>query len=489
MNDPDGRRDGADRDPLAELAAIVGPRHLLTEAADIAPYAIDERRLFHGRPRAVVRPASTAEVAAVVRCCHAARLAMVPHGGNTGYCGGATADTSGRAIVISMARLDRVLDVDAAGFTLTVQAGVTLARAQAAAAAEGLLLPLAMGSQGSCQLGGNLSTNAGGLAVLRYGTARDLVLGLEVVLPDGSVCDRLSRLRKDNTGYDLKQLFIGAEGTLGIITGAVLKLHAAAPVATAWLAVRDVAAACALLGRLRRASADNVTSFEYMGHDALQGVARALPHLALPLGTAAAHQVLVECTALGAERLAEVLAEAAAAGLVEDAIIARGGTEQRALWQVRESIPAAERAQGGSIKHDVSVPIASLAEYIGDARARIAADWPRARLSVYGHIGDGNVHFNVLAPADGDAAAFRATHGDGISDSLHDLAHAFGGSFSAEHGVGQLKRDLLARYADDVSLDLMRALKRALDPLDLMNPGKLIPWPGASSAGHAGPGN
>lgn len=459
---------------LAALAAAVGPAHVLTTTDSTLRYAIDERRLYHGVPLAVVLPATTEEVAAVVGICARSGIGMVPQGGNTGYCGGATPDASGSEVVISLERLNRVLAVDSCAFTMTVQAGVILVDAQAAASAEGLLLPLSMGSQGSCQIGGNLSTNAGGLAVLKYGTARELVLGLEVVLPDGRICNRLRALRKDNTGYDLKQLFLGAEGTLGIITAAVLKLFPDGDRATAWLAVPDCRAACALLAELRVATSDAVTSFEYMTASALACLAEAMPQMTLPFGLTQPHQVLVECLVGSGQPLEQALSAAAERGLVLDAVFAGSARQARALWALRESIPLAEKRLGGSVKHDVSLVISDIATYIEQVGAAIFRRHPGARLSVYGHIGDGNVHFNVLAPADADADAYKAAHGTAISELVHDHAHAMGGSFSAEHGVGHLKRGLLARYGDEVSLAVMRAVKAALDPRGLMNPGKLL---------------
>ena len=457
---------------LHELSSIVGANHLLRDGA-CAAYDVDERRLFQGRALAVARPATVGEVARVVACCAAQRVAIVAHGGNTGYCGGATADASGTQLVLSLERLNRVLKIDAAACTMSLQAGVVLAAAQAAAAAHQRYLPLAMGSQGSCQIGGNLATNAGGLTVLKYGTARDLTLGLQVVLPNGQVLDQLSSLRKDNTGYDLKQLFIGAEGTLGIITAAVLKLYPAASRRCAWLSIADATGALALLTALREASRDGVTSFEYMSGEALALLAEALPELVLPFP--AAHQVLVEMlSGAGEELLEQALLSAQERGLLSDVVVAQSDRQARQLWRLRESIPAAEKLLGGSVKHDVSVPLSDVADYIVQARAAVRARWPRARLSVYGHVGDGNVHFNVLAPPGDDAEVFKASEGDAISAELHDLAHAMGGSFSAEHGVGVLKRAMLAHYADPVALGLMRQLKSTLDPLNLMNPGKLL---------------
>lgn len=467
----------------ATLAGLVGPTNLIDLPAAMAVYAIDERGLFEGRPLAVVRPASTREVAAVVAACRDAGAGIVPQGGNTGYCGGATPDRSGTQVVVSLERMNRIESIDPIGASMTVEAGVTLAEVQAAAANAGLLFPLSMGSQGSCQIGGNLSTNAGGLAVLRYGTARQLTLGLEVVLPDGQVLNLLRALRKDTTGYDLKQLFIGAEGTLGIITRATLALFP--PVireTTVFAAVPDIAAACALLGVLRAAVGDNVTSFEYLSAAALGFVTEAFPDLSVPLEAGHAHFVLAECAQYGRTEdadqspaaIAAALAGAVDDGLVADAAIAQSDTQRRALWQLRERVPAAEKALGGSIKHDISVALGDVPAYVEQTSAALYGRWPALRLSVYGHLGDGNLHFNVLAPPDEDAAAFKAAHGSAVSEQVHDIAYALHGSFSAEHGVGQLKRDLLARHGGSLRVAMMRTLKQTLDPDNRMNPGKLF---------------
>ncbi|MGR8919908.1 MAG: FAD-binding oxidoreductase [Gammaproteobacteria bacterium] len=463
---------------LAALAAAAGADALLVDEVDTERYLVDERRLYRGRALAVVRPATRAAVAEVVRVCAAARVPMVPQGGNTGYCGGATPDASGTQLVLSLERLNRVIEVDAVNASMTLEAGVVLATAQAAAAAAGLLMPLSMGSEGSCQIGGNLATNAGGLAVLRYGTARELCLGLEVVLPDGSVLEQLAGLRKDNTGYDLARLFIGAEGTLGIITAATLKLFPRPRArATVFAAVSDAPAACALLARLRAAVGDGVTTFEYLSAAALEHALRATGERA-PLDTAAGHFVLVEWVGFDDAdmdgRAAALLAPWFEAGLVCDAVVAANEAQRAALWRLRESVPAGEKLAGGSVKHDVSVRIGDVPALIEAAGARIAAGWPAARLSVYGHVGDGNVHFNVLAPAGADADEFRARHAAAISEAVHDAAAALGGSFSAEHGVGQLKRAALASYAGGARLAAMAAVKAALDPHGLMNPGKVL---------------
>jgi D-lactate dehydrogenase (cytochrome) len=414
-----------------------------------------------------------------VRVCAEAGLGVVPQGGNTGYCGGATPFDGERQVLLSTARLNRLREIDDVGFTMTAEAGVLLARAQAAARERGLLFPLSMGSEGSAQLGGNLSTNAGGLAVLRYGTTRDLVLGLEVVLPSGDVLAELKGLRKDNTGYDLKALFLGAEGTLGVITAAVLKLFPEPRSRrTAWLAVRDVAAACRLLGRARRESGDQVVSCEYVSRRSIELALARVDGARDPLPGPHAHYVLLELASADDEsalaaKLERILAIGAEQGEVEDGVVAESGAQRAALWLLRERIPEAERRDGGSVKHDVSVRIASIPEFLARAEPALARIAPH-RLSIYGHIGDGNLHFNVLPPAGQALAPFRAAHGAAFSECVHDLAAALGGSFSAEHGVGLLKVPELERYESPEALALMRALKRTLDPHGIMNPGKLL---------------
>jgi D-lactate dehydrogenase (cytochrome) len=464
---------------LERIAAIVGPRGIVAPE-DAAPLLCDERGLYRGAAALVVRPASTDECAAVVRACNDARIGVVPQGGNTSYCGGATPfDGEQRQILLSTARMNRVREVDTVGFTMTAEAGVVLARAQDAAREQGLLFPLSMGSEGSAQIGGALSTNAGGLAVLRYGTMRELVLGLEVVLPNGEVLAELKGLRKDNTGYDSKALFLGAEGTLGVITVAVLKLFPEPPArATAWLAVADVAAACRLLGRARRESGDEVVSAEYVSRRSLELVLRHVEGAREPLDAPAEHYVLLELASAGTDdalraTLLRVLATGLDAGDVLDGTIAESEAQRRSLWLLRERVPEAERRDGGSIKHDVSVRIGRIPDFIARAAPALDRVAPH-RLSVYGHIGDGNLHFNVLPPQGQSIEAFRAASGADFSTCVHDLTAELGGSFSAEHGVGILKTRELERYESPAALALMRALKAALDPNGIMNPGKVL---------------
>lgn len=465
---------------LDELQRILGPDGCTLTPAPDDPRLTDERGNYHGRAAAIINPHTTAEVAAAVAACAGAGIAIVPQGGNTGYCGGATPFEDGRSVLLCLARLNRIRALDTAAAILTAEAGVVLADAQAAATAHNLLLPLGMGSQGSCQLGGNLSTNAGGLSVLRYGTARDLVAGLEVVLPDGRIFSDLRGLRKDNTGYDLKQLFLGAEGTLGVITAAVLRLQPKPRYTlTAWLAIEHVGEALRVLGELRAGVGDCVTSCEYVAANAFALLLAGFPDFRDPLDGHQGDHVLVEMTAFDDGKalhaaFERIVAAALDAGTIRDAIVAQTETQRRALWKLRESIPAAEKRAGGSIKHDVSVSLGALPELARRLSACTLERFPAARLSVYGHIGDGNLHFNVLAPREADAGMFRRDHGDSISALVHDTTLASGGSFSAEHGVGRLKRDLLAASAAPVELDLMRQLKQALDPRGIMNPGKVL---------------
>ena len=461
------------------LLAILGRAGLMLADAEMAPFLVDHRGLYHGRALAVAAPCTLEEVSRLLAWCNAERLGVVPQGGNTGYCGGATPDESGCEIVLSMRRLARIRSVDALNYSLLVEAGCTLHEVRTAADAAARLFPLSLGSEGSCQIGGNLSTNAGGLSVLRYGMVRDLVLGLEVVLADGRVLPCAQALRKDNTGYDLKSLFVGAEGTLGIITAANLKLFPQIrSSATAFVAIPDIAGAVALLSELRAASGDRVSSFELIPRIAVELAARHIPLVADPLEHAYPWYVLCELTSsdegteLGAV-LERALGEALARGAVLDAAIAQNERQRQALWRLRENIPEAQRRDGASLKHDVSLPITVLAQFVERAGAWIATNVPEGRLVAYGHVGDGNLHFNLNQAPGADRALFLARE-TAVKRAVHDLVRDFGGSFSAEHGIGQLKIDELERYAPPVELAVMRAIKRALDPRGILNPGKVL---------------
>jgi FAD/FMN-containing dehydrogenase len=465
---------------LAErVAAIVGRDHCLAEPAAMAPYLTDWRGNFHGRARLVARPGSTAEVAALVQLCVAERVPVVPQGGNTGYMGGATPSGCGDAIVLALARMNRVRAIDAANYTMTVEAGCILQQVQEAAAAADRLFPLSLGAEGTCQIGGNLSTNAGGIAVLRYGNMRELTLGLEAVLPDGTVWEGLRALRKDNTGYDLKQLFIGAEGTLGVITAAVLKLFPRPRQrVTAFVAVRDVAAAVELLSRSRAATGDALTSFELIGRLGIDLALKHVPASLDPLAAPHAFCVLIEATAGVPDSGLRAALEAALGtaledGLVVDAVFAETEAQARRLWHLREAIVEGQRLEGGNMKHDVSVPVSRVAELIAKATAAAQAVLPGLRPVPFGHIGDGNIHFNLCPPLGMTAEAFlaRTPH---VTRAVHDVVAALDGSISAEHGLGQLKRDEIGRYKAALELELMAKVKRALDPLGIMNPGKVV---------------
>ncbi len=469
-------------EPYRRLLERLGPQGVIAAPQDIEPYLADWRGLFRGAAGLVVRPASTAEVADVVRIARETGAKLVPQGGNTGLVGGSISPPD--SIIVSLSRMNRIRDVDAASYTITVEAGCVLAQVQAAAAAADRLFPLSLAAEGSCQIGGNLATNAGGTAVLRYGNARDLVLGLEVVTADGRVWDGLKRLRKNNTGYDLRQLFVGSEGTLGIITAAVLKLFPAPRErATAFVALPDAEAAIALLARARGETGDMVTGFELMNR---LSVAMAVKHggAVHPLPAAEAPEfLLIELTSPRAgtglgPALEDCLAAAAEDGLVLDAVIAQSETQANAFWKVREEISDAQGPEGGSIKHDVSVPIGRVADFIARASAACAAAIPGIRVVAFGHVGDGNVHFNLSQPVDMDRAAYMARRPE-INRVVHDIVADLDGSFSAEHGVGQLKLEDMARYKQTVELDLLAAVKRALDPTGLFNPGKVVGGPAA----------
>ena len=472
------------RNPLAALAPQLGPDVLRTGAAELEPVLQDHRRLYRGRALALALPRSVDEVSRILGFCNERRIGVVPQAGNTGYCGGATPDESGSQLVLSLRRMDAVRAIDALNYSMTVEAGCILARVQQAAEAAGRFFPLSLGAEGSCQIGGNLSTNAGGLNVVRYGMARDQVLGLEVVLADGRVLSSLSSLRKDNTGYDLKQLFIGAEGTLGVITAATLKLFPPPrDIATAFVAVPRPAAAVELLARLREASGDRVGSFELVPRIAVELTTRHIAGVVPPLGRADASPwyLLCELTSpreregLGALLEAE-LARALEAGLATDAVIAQNERERQAFWRLRESIPEAQTREGASLKHDISVPVARLPEFIEQGRRWVEAHASGAVLVAYGHVGDGNLHFNINEARGAAAGALQAQQ-DTIRRAIHDLVRDFGGSFSAEHGIGRLKVDELVRYAPPVELELMHAIKSALDPNGIMNPGKVLKAP------------
>jgi FAD/FMN-containing dehydrogenase len=463
---------------LATLKTIVGETNVLTSEVDVAPYVVDWRGRFQGKARAVVRPASTAEVAAIVVCCAEHGIPVVPQGGNTGLCGGATPHQDGSEVVLSMSRMNRMRALDVENATLTVEAGMPLARVQQIADEAGLLFPLSLGSEGSCTVGGNLATNAGGTAVLRYGNARELVLGLEVVLADGRVWDGLKGLRKDNTGYDIKQLFVGSEGTLGIITAAVLKLFPRARAsATAFAALSGVDAAVALLDLLRRALGYRLTGFELISADCIALARKHFPALPDPLpGEPWYALVQTDDPAAGSPlsaQLESALAAAVEREIARDATIAQSAAQASGLWALREHITEAQRLEGANIKHDISVPVSRIPSFLREARSELEAALPGVRYVTFGHLGDGNLHYNLSAPAGTTASEFLVETAR-ANRIVYDLVARFGGSFSAEHGIGQMKREELARYKPAVEIELMQRIKRALDPHGVLNPGKVV---------------
>ena len=462
-----------------KLTAIVGANAVITEADAMAPHLNDWRGRYHGDALAVVKPNGTEQVSSIVKLCAATRTAIVPQGGNTSLCGASVPQQNSLSIVLNLARMNKVRAIDLDNNTMTVEAGCVLAQLQQTAQQHDRLFPLSLAAEGSCTLGGNLSTNAGGTAVLRYGNTRELTLGLEVVLPDGQVWSGLRGLRKDNTGYDLKQLFIGAEGTLGVITAAVMKLFPQPKSsATAFVGVTSPSQALQLFNQLRANCAERLTGFELISRLCLDFVLRHIPNTGDPLATPYPWYVLIElsesATALDAsDMLEQELGVALEQSAAVDAVVAKSTAQSQALWSLRENISEAQRFEGASIKHDISVPISSIAEFVTRANAALEAAFPGIRIVAFGHMGDGNLHFNVSRPlAQSDADFFALSHH--INEIVHDLVHAMNGSISAEHGLGQLKREEITRYKSSLELDLMRAVKRAWDPLGIMNPGKVI---------------
>jgi FAD/FMN-containing dehydrogenase len=473
------------------LLAIVGQAGLISDPDELVPYLREQRGTYQGRSRLCILPSTTEQTAEVVRTLYEAQVAMVPQGGNTGLCGGAVAAESGDQVLINLRRMNRIRAIDADNFTLTAEAGCILADVQAAALAAERLFPLSLAAEGSCQIGGNLATNAGGTQVLRYGNARELVLGLEVVLPDGRILDTLRGLRKDNTGYDLRHLFCGAEGTLGIITAAVLKLFPRPrEQVTAMLALPNLHAAIAVLTRARAETGDAITGCEFISRTALDMVLRHIPGTREPLRDRHDLYLLIEATSTASlpeagdddsrhggkalqqacERLFEQCSDA---GLIDDAAIAQNAGQRAEFWRLRESIPEAQKPEGVSLKHDVSVPVSRVADFVIEASARVQAALPGLRVCAFGHIGDGNIHFNLSQPVGVPGATFVAER-ERIAGIVHDLAVSMNGSFSAEHGIGRLKRDELRRYRSPVELSVMQSIKQALDPRGLMNPGKVL---------------
>ena len=463
------------------LQRIVGAAHVLTEG-DLGAWEQDWRRRERGKALAVVRPGSTDEVAAVVRACAAAGTSIVPQGGNTGLAVGSTPDTSGTQVVLSLARMNAVRALDKDNLTMTVEAGCILQNVQDAASQAGLLFPLSLAAEGSCTIGGNLGTNAGGTQVVRYGNARDLCVGLEVVTPQGEVWNGLKGLRKDNTGYDLRDLFIGSEGTLGVITAATLKLYPKpAAQLTAWAAVPSMEHAVALLGLAHQHLGAGLTGFEVMGRFALGLVHKHMPQLRVPFieQEDVPYGVLLENSDSESEdhartRFEHLLEAALEQGLVLDAVVAENIAQAHNLWHIRESISLAQAEEGLNIKHDISIPVSRIPEFVRQADAALAAAIPGVRFVNFGHLGDGNLHYNIQAPAEGDARAFLRAQEENVNTIVYDTVEQFDGSISAEHGVGELKRHKLVKHKSAVALGLMHAIKGALDPQGTMNPGRVL---------------
>ncbi|MGI9418249.1 MAG: FAD-binding oxidoreductase [Geminicoccaceae bacterium] len=466
------------KDFLQAVDRVTGPRGWRTDSDGIGPHSRESWGIGRGRTGLVLKPGTVEEVSALMRLCHEHRVQVVPQGGNTGLVWAGIPDESGRLVVLSLSRLNRIRAIDPIGDTLTVEAGVVLERVQEAASEHDRLFPLALGAQGTCQIGGNLSSNAGGVNVLRYGMARDLVLGLEVVLADGQVWNGLKALRKDNTGYDLKQLFVGAEGTLGVITAAVLRLFPKPrEIRTAWLGLPSPAKAVELFTFCRARLGDTISSFELMGDAVVQRVIDYLPDGRQPLRTATPWHVLIEVAwsledGLG-ERLEQVLADAMRAGLVTDGTVAASEAQRKALWLIRENPTDAFANAGVVLRHDVSVPVAAVPDLIEHGSTRFENTIAGVRVVAFGHIGDGNIHFNLLQPEAMDGADFRAMK-DEVQTQVFDLVESLGGSISAEHGIGRLKRDDLAARKPALDLDLMRRLKKSLDPHNILNPGAIL---------------
>ncbi|WP_445503668.1 FAD-binding oxidoreductase [Microvirga sp. G4-2] len=461
---------------IETLKARLGEAYVLTAAGDIDGYLTESRGLYRGEALAVVRPKDRDEVAFVLQECAKASVPVVPQGGNTGLVGGGVPYGG---VVLSLARLDRIREIDPVNATITVEAGCILKTVQDAASDSGFLFPLSLASEGSCRIGGNLATNAGGTAVLRYGNMRDLTLGLEVVLADGRIWDGLKGLRKDNTGYDLKDLFIGSEGTLGIITAAVLKLfpkpHARV---TAFIGCASPYDALKVFQRLREAAGDQLTAFEYMPEFGIEIVLKHMPGSVRPLAEKYNSYALIELSSPQKDadlqsQLEAVLGEAFEKGLVQDAVLGSSEAQSQALWGLREHLSEVQRMEGGSIKHDVSVPVSRVAEFIDVATKACEAEMPSVRVCAFGHFGDGNIHFNLSQPVGMDKAEYLGQW-ERFNRIVHDIVHNMNGSISAEHGIGLIKRDELVHYKDAVAIDLMRSLKRTIDPQNILNPGKVV---------------
>jgi FAD/FMN-containing dehydrogenase len=457
-----------------QLKSIVGSSGWTTDADELQPHLTEWRDQYQGETLIMVSPDNTEDVSAIIRACAASNTAVVPQGGNTGLCGGAIPDSSGQQVLLSLSRMNTIRSIAANDFSMIVEAGCILADVQAAAHNAGRFFPLSLAAEGSCQIGGNLSTNAGGINVLRYGNARAQVLGLEVVLADGTVWNGLRGLRKDTAGYDIKQLFIGSEGTLGVITAANLRLYPEVRnTQTAMIAVTSPTRAVELLAGFRESLADQLQAFELIPCRALRYLNRHMPTIPLPFTNDHPWYVLIESSLDDEEILANVLAEAIEKGLGSDAVVAKNVSEQEALWRIRHSISEAQKFEGVSLKHDISVPLGKIGEFIEVAEAAVLERIPDARVVAFGHVGDGNVHFNISQPKSSSAESFR-DEANALSDIIYDIVIEFDGSISAEHGIGQFKRDALKKYLASEEIAIMKSIKAALDPGNILNPGKVL---------------
>lgn len=465
---------------LTQLEAYVGKPYVLTLESDTAPYLTDWRKRYTGKALAVVLPGSAQEVAKVVKACAQANTTIVPQGGNTGFCGGATPDNSGTQIVLSLKRLNQIREIDSLNQTISVEAGCILQTIQEQAAAQACLFPLSLGAEGSCLIGGNLATNAGGTNVLRYGNARDLCLGLEVVTAQGEIWHGMKGLRKDNTGYDLRDLFIGSEGTLGIITAAVMKLYPL-PAAqwTALIATQDIASTIALLNVFQKRAASLLTGFEMMTYESLALLEKHFPQMANPLLNKPPFTILIELSDHESEAhvrqlLESILEEALTLDIISDAVIASNLSQAKLFWHMREHITLAQAEEGANLKHDITIPLSTLARFIEETDRILKSQYPGVRLINFGHLGDGNLHYNLTAPAGVDSDKFALSYEKSIHDLIYAQVELYHGSISAEHGIGQLKLDALRAHKGDVAHELMKTLKRALDPQNILNPHKVI---------------
>ena len=460
---------------LEHLKSIVGEKGWSTDAEVLEPHLTERRGRFRGETLIMVSPSTTAQVSAIVQACASAAVGVVPQGGNTGLCGGAIPDDSGRQVLLSLSRLNDIRGIDEKDFSIVAEAGCILSDVQDAARSVGRFFPLSLAAEGSCQIGGNLSTNAGGLNVIRYGTARQQVLGLEVVLADGTIWDGLRSLRKDTAGYDMKQLFLGSEGTLGIITAATLKLYPdPGETATVFAALSSANAAVELLAHMRERLSDRIQAFELLSDRCLRFVHRHIPELAPPFEGEYPWFVLCEFAVGDQVSIVEdAMADAIDDGLTNDAIIAKNKAESERLWRIRHSISEAQKPEGANLKHDISVPIGRIEHFLAKGEKLIESMMPDARLVAFGHVGDGNLHYNIAQPVGADAAQFLQD-GKAVTEAIYDLVAGLGGSISAEHGIGILKKAHLKQYRSAAELELMRAMKTAMDPLNILNPGKVI---------------